>query len=236
MLILKYMLTKTVLLRRIHSAAKRANRDASKIRLIAATKNVSVQKIQEAVSFGLTEIGENRVQSAEEKYEQLQTMPIIMHMIGHLQTNKVKKAIQMFSSIQSVDSAHLAEVISKRASEAKKNMEVYIEVNTSSEASKYGIIPEKTVELAEQISKLPNLSLVGLMTIGPLTDDEVAIRKSFRLLKALKGEILSKKLPNVEMKYLSMGMTDDFEIAIEEGSDIVRIGRAIFGERPQTRD
>ena len=110
-----------------------------------------------------------------------------------------------------------------------KKVEIFIEVNTSGEASKYGMIPEKVAEFAEYISKLPNLMLTGLMTVGPLTDDKNRIRNSFRLLKKLKNEVVNKSLPNVEIKYLSMGMTDDFEIAIEEGSDLIRIGRAIFG-------
>ena len=163
---------------RISSAAKRVNRDASSIKIVAATKDVPASMIKEAVSAGIADIGENKIQEAEPKYDEMKNLRVTWHMIGHLQTNKVKKALEMFSVIQSVDSTHLADDINKKAGKADKKVEVFIEVNTSGEASKYGIIPEKVVETAEYISGLPNLVLSGLMTVGPLTDDKERVRFS----------------------------------------------------------
>jgi pyridoxal phosphate enzyme (YggS family) len=214
---------------RISSAAKRLGKDVSGITLVAATKDVPAALIKNAVDAGIRQIGENKVQEAEAKYEALKDLSIEWHMIGHLQTNKVKKALSIFSVIQSVDSSRLAEKISTEAQKTGKKVDIFLEINTSGEASKYGIIPEKAAETAEHVSKLPNLSLKGLMTVGPFTADENKVRNSFKLLKNLSEQIASKNLPNVEMKYLSMGMTDDFETAIEEGSNLIRVGRAIFG-------
>ena len=211
---------------RIEQAAERAGRDPADIKLVAATKDVTAELILEAIKAGLTDIGENRVQEAEKKFGLLKEHPVTWHMIGHLQTNKVKSALEIFSVIQSVDSERLADEISQRA---QKNVKVFIEVNTSGEESKFGIKPEGTAELANSISGLPNLKLTGLMMMGPLTSNESDIRKSFRLLKDIFDQIKGLNLPSVELKYLSMGMSDDFEAAIEEGSNLVRIGRAIFG-------
>jgi hypothetical protein len=211
---------------RIAEAAKRVGRNPSDIKLVAATKDVPVELIREAIKEGITDIGENRVQEAREKFDHLKGLPITWHMIGHLQTNKVKHALEMFSVIQSVDSEKLAKEISDKA---RGNIEIFIEVNTSGEESKFGAAPAEAVELAQLISKLPNMRLTGLMTVGPLTSDEKAVRKSFQLLKSLSDQIKGLNLPQVELKYLSMGMSDDYEIAIEEGSNLVRIGRAIFG-------
>jgi len=211
---------------RIAEAAKRVGRNPSDIKLVAATKDVPVELIREAIKEGITDIGENRIQEARQKFDQLKGLPITWHMIGHLQTNKVKHALEMFSVIQSVDSEKLAQDISDKA---RGNVEIFIEVNTSGEESKFGAAPAEAVELAQLISKLPNMRLTGLMTVGPLTSDEKAVRKSFQLLKSLSDQIKGLNLPQVELKYLSMGMSDDYEIAIEEGSNLVRIGRAIFG-------
>lgn len=211
---------------RIEQAAKRSGSDPSAIKLVAATKDVPAGLIEEAVKAGITDIGENRVQEAKRKFDALKDLPVAWHMIGHLQTNKVKQAIEIFSVIQSVDSEKLANEISSRA---QKKIEVMIEVNTSGEAAKFGILPDKAVQLAEHISGLKDLRLTGLMTVGPLTSDESATRKSFRMLAELFNQIKGLNLPAVELKYLSMGMSQDFETAIEEGSNLVRIGRAIFG-------
>jgi len=211
---------------RIDQAAKRSGRDPEEIKLVAATKDVPAGLIKEAINAGLTDIGENRVQEAKQKFDALKDRPVTWHMIGHLQTNKVKAALEIFSVIQSVDSERIADEISQRA---QNTVEVFIEVNTSGEESKFGIAPEKAVRLAEHISGLKNLKFTGLMTVGPLTGDRVAVRASFRLLKSLFGQIKGLNLPSVELKYLSMGMSQDFETAIEEGSNLVRIGRAIFG-------
>ena len=211
---------------RIEQAAKLSGREPGEIKIVAATKDVPAHLIKEAIDAGLTDIGENRVQDAKQKFGALKDQSATWHMIGHLQTNKVKAALEIFSVIQSIDSERLADEISLRA---QKTVEVFIEVNTSGEESKFGILPEKAVRLAEHISGLKNLKLAGLMTVGPLTGDEKAIRTSFRMLKSLFGQIKGLNLPSVELKYLSMGMSQDFETAIEEGSNLVRIGRAIFG-------
>jgi len=211
---------------RIGSAAKRSGRDPAEVKLVAATKDVPAGLILEAIKAGLTDIGENRVQEAKQKFDALRGQPVTWHMIGHLQTNKVKAALEIFSVIQSVDSQRLADEISQRA---QKIVEVFIEVNTSGEESKFGILPEEAVRLAEHISGLKNLKLAGLMTVGPLAGDEKAVRKSFRLLKGIFDQIKGLNLPSVELKCLSMGMSQDFEAAIEEGSNLVRIGRVIFG-------
>jgi len=224
--------------KRIAEAAKRAGRDPSDIKLVAATKDVPVELIKEAIKAGVTDIGENRIQEARQKFEALKDHPVRWHMIGHLQTNKVKHALEMFSVIQSVDSEKLALNLSKAlgsglakeiSDKAQGNVDIFIEVNTSMEESKFGVAPADAVKLARFIGNLPNLRLTGLMTVGPLTSDEQATRKSFQLLKSLFDQIKGLNLPQVELKYLSMGMSDDFEIAIEEGSNLVRIGRAIFG-------
>jgi PLP dependent protein len=211
---------------RIENAAKKAGKSASDITLVAATKGVPVELMIEAIKAGLTDIGENRVQEALSKHEALKSYPVKWHMIGHLQTNKVKQAVQIFDTIQSVDSERLAKEISIRVTGPK---EVFIEVNTSGEASKSGIEPEKAIALATYISSLVNLKLTGLMTIGPLSDDENDTRNAFRSLKTLFEQIKALNLPGFNLKYLSMGMSQDFETAIEEGSDLVRVGRAIFG-------
>jgi hypothetical protein len=211
---------------RIEQAARRVGRDPAEIKLVAATKDVPADLVKEAIKAGLTDIGENRVQEAKQKFGALKEMPVTWHMIGHLQTNKVKAALEIFSVIQSVDSEKLADEISSRA---PKMIDVFIEVNTSGEESKFGIAPDRAIQLAKHISGLKNLRLAGLMTVGPLTGDEKAVRKSFRLLKGVFDQIKGLNLPGVELKYLSMGMSQDFEAAIEEGSNLVRIGRAIFG-------
>jgi hypothetical protein len=211
---------------RIAQAARRAGRNPIDIKLVAATKDVPVSLIEEAVRAGIMDIGENRVQEARQKFDQLKHLPVTFHMIGHMQTNKVKTALEMFSVIQSVDSERLADEISGKS---QKTIDVFIEVNTSGEESKFGISPDKAIRLARHISGLKNLRLTGLMTVGPLTNNEPDIRKSFRSLADLFDQIKGLNLPAVELKYLSMGMSDDFEPAIEEGSNLVRIGRAIFG-------
>ena len=211
---------------RIERAARLSGREPEDIKLVAATKDVPASLIKEAINAGLTDIGENRVQEAKQKFDALKDRPVAWHMIGHLQTNKVKPALEIFSVIQSVDSERLADEISQRA---QKIVDVFIEINTSGEESKFGIAPEKAARLAEHISGLKNLNLTGLMTVGPLAGDKTAVRISFRLLKSLFEEIKGLNLSGGELKYLSMGMSQDFETAIEEGSNLVRIGRAIFG-------
>ena len=192
---------------------------ASSARIVAVTKGVALDGVLEAIQAGITDIGENRIQEAQQKIPSLkkQFPNLKSHMIGHLQTNKVKAALELFDVIQSVDSLHLAEEISKRAA---KPVEIMIEVNTSGEASKHGVKPENTMELLSQISRLPNLLISGLMTVGPMTYDIGLIRKAFRELRGLRDK--------AGLEHLSMGMSDDYPLAIEEGSDIIRIGRVLF--------
>ena len=215
---------------RINSACARVNRKPEEISLVAVTKNVSVEQIKEGIANGIKIIGENRVQEAKEKYPAIGNI-VQWHMVGHLQTNKVKPALEIFSMIQSVDSVHLAQEIQKRASALNKKISVLIEVNTSGEETKYGINPEELISVINTIQAMPNLWIEGLMTIGPglAIENPEASRKSFQMLYESKNKVEAEF--SIKVSYLSMGMSSDFEIAIEEGSNMIRIGTAIFGKR-----
>jgi len=209
--------------RRINEAAERAGRDPKGITLIAVTKTAAVDQVKEAIDSGVTDFGENRVQAAKEKISCLSGFPDIKwHMIGHLQTNKVKQAALLFDAVHSVDSLRLAKELSLKAIEVQKTMPVFIEVNVSGEETKYGIKEGEAEGLIEESRRLGGLELKGLMTMAPFSDDPEASRPYFRSLK-LKAESL-------KLKELSMGMSGDFEVAIEEGATIVRIGSAIFNK------
>lgn len=210
---------------KISKTCTRMGINPESITIVGACKKMPPEKIEEAYKYGINIMGENIVQDAIVKYETLKSTGITWQMIGHLQTNKIRKALEIFSMIQSVDSFHLAEEINKRT---KKPISVLIEINTSGEASKYGISPKNAVSNIREIASLPNIKICGLMTIGPLNDNP---RPAFKLLKELNEKIKLENIPCVEMKYLSMGMSDDYEIAIEEGANIIRLGRVIFGER-----
>jgi len=223
---------------RIAAACERVGREPKDVTLMAVTKTISAAAIQAAYEAGICFFGENRVQEAAAKISPTlrrapdnPAMTPQWHLIGHLQTNKVKKALELFQVIQAVDSLRLADALQRQAGISRKKVEVFIEVNTSGESSKFGVPPAQTLSLAQNISALPNLQLTGLMTIGALTDDQTMIRRCFRQLRELQMEIAAAKFPGVNMQHLSMGMTDDFELAIEEGSTLVRVGRAIFGAR-----
>jgi pyridoxal phosphate enzyme (YggS family) len=217
--------------KRIEAAAARSLRDASDIKLVAVTKTVEVPKIVEAVDAGVTCIGENRVQEAARKFAE--GLPRVeKHLVGHLQTNKAKKAVELFDVIQSVDSYRLAREISNRCENAGASMDVLVEVNTSGEESKFGLAPDDVVTTVEEMASLGGIRVVGLMTVGAFLPDPEDVRPCFRLLREIRDRIEERVIPGVAMDHLSMGMTDDFEVAIEEGATIVRIGRAIFGERP----
>jgi len=215
---------------RIQNTCHKIGRDASEITVVAVTKTVPADAIRLAVQNGIQHIGENRIQEADEKFQQLGKIAT-WHLVGHLQSNKVKKALQLFDVIQSVDSLHLAQEISRRIVEGQREVDCLIEVNTSEEATKYGVAVDGVLNLIKQISLLPGIRIKGLMTIGAFVPDPEQVRPGFKLLKELGNEILKAGVDKVEMKYLSMGMTNDFEVAIEEGSNMIRIGRAIFGER-----
>ena len=217
----------------IEKAALRSGRRNEDITIVAVTKNVEPERIIEGIDAGIKIIGENRIQEAEEKFKFI-TKDVEKHLVGHLQTNKVKKALELFDLIQSVDSLHLAQEISKKAKEKEKPAEVLIEVNTSGEPSKYGIKPEEVSGLVEEISRLENISIKGLMTVGLLTEEIEKVRPCFVKLRNIFESLKSLKKENVEMKYLSMGMSSDFEVAIEEGANMIRIGTAIFGARNTT--
>jgi pyridoxal phosphate enzyme (YggS family) len=217
-------------LQKISKAAQDSGRNLEDIKLIAAAKNISFELVEEAIQAGITDIGENRVQEAKPKIEALKAKypNVTWHMIGHLQRNKVRQALELFDMIQSVDSERLAREIQAKAEAQGLRPKVLIEVNTSGEESKYGVPAEEAVELLKIISNFGNIQAKGLMTMAPLADDPEKARPYFRKLKGLSEEIKKLNLPNVEMKYLSMGMTDDFETAVQEGSNMLRIGRAIF--------
>lgn len=217
---------------RIHSACEKSNRSSDEVKLLLATKTVPAQRIKTALNAGYTLIAENRVQELKEKYEDLKDTPHTNHFIGHLQTNKIKDVLRCeVSCIESLDRYDLAEKLHQRLVSQNKTMEVFIQVNTSGEESKFGVHPDDAVMLVEKVSQLNTLKIKGLMTIGLFSDDEQKVRKCFRLLRQIQQQIIDLQIPSVEMKELSMGMSGDLEIAIEEGATIVRVGTDIFGER-----
>lgn len=216
----------------IEAVCRRVGRDPREITFVGVTKFAGVPQIKEAVKSGLTHIGENKVQEARKKFSALGDcgVKVTRHMIGHLQTNKVKHALEIFDLIQSVDSVKLAAAIEAQAAKANKNIDVLVQVNTAGEEQKFGAAPSEVAALIEEVIKLKHIRLLGLMTIAPLTQDREIIRRCFRDLRRLNDRI-SERFPageRLEMKYLSMGMTADYEIALEEGANMVRIGRAIF--------
>ena len=218
---------------RIRRACERSGRDRSSVHLISVTKTKPVEMLREAYDAGQRDFGENKVQEICRKKPEL-PKDIRWHMIGHLQRNKVKQLIGQTVLIHSVDSYRLAETISAEAVKAGIVMPVLIEVNAAAEESKYGISPENTEELVRAVSALPGIRIVGLMTIAPYTEDSQSNRPYFVLLRQLAVDIDHKCIDNVSMGILSMGMTGDFEVAIEEGATHIRIGTGIFGERIYT--
>ncbi len=209
------------------AAARRIGRDPDEIVLICVSKTIPEETVREAHALGIADFGENRVQELLSKSASLLELPLRWHLIGHLQTNKVRAVLPRVAMIHSLDSIRLAETIQSHA-EAGRRIDLLLQVNTSGEATKFGTSPDAAPELAAAVSALPALRLRGLMTLGPLTDDREAIRRSFRLLRELRDAIRGS-LPEVEL--LSMGMSGDYEIAIEEGATHIRVGTAIFGPR-----
>jgi pyridoxal phosphate enzyme (YggS family) len=212
---------------RIETAARRSSRQAEGIVLVAVTKTVETGAIREAVGAGITDIGENYVQEAEPKLRALSDLPLRRHFIGHLQRNKAGHAVQWFDVIQSLDSLPLAEAVARRAQTAGRALDVLLEVNVAGEASKSGVEPERALDLADQVARLDGVHMRGVMGMAPLGGDVERAREVFRHLRGL-----FERLPDGHRQILSMGMTGDFEIAIEEGSTMVRIGTGIFGLRP----
>lgn len=221
-----------VILKRIENACINAGRNPKEVKLLMATKTASADRIKIALQTGQTLIAENKVQEVKEKYEDLKNIPHTSHFIGHLQTNKIKDILKYgVQCVQSVDRLDLAEKLHQKLLAEEREMNILIQVNTSNEESKFGVSPENTLDLVKEISTLSTLKIKGLMTIGLFSSDEERVRTCFQLLKSLQQKITNLNLPNVEMKELSMGMSGDLEIAIQEGATIVRVGTAIFGER-----
>jgi pyridoxal phosphate enzyme (YggS family) len=216
---------------RIADAAMRSGREFSDIRLMAVTKTVDDDRIMEAIEAGIDIIGESYVQEAKRKIEKM-GKSVAWHMIGYLQSNKAKYAIRLFDMIHSVDRMDLAVELDRRAGLAGCRMNILVEVNTSGEMTKSGVDHRKAVQLIREIAALKNLSVRGLMTMPPWFDDPEDARPYFAALRALRNRITEERIPEVEMTELSMGMSGDFEVAVEEGATIVRVGRSIFGERP----
>ena len=214
----------------IRQACLRSGRDVSGVTLISVSKTKPVEMIQEAYEYGKREFGENKAQELKEKYEVL-PKDIKWHFIGHLQTNKIKYIIGRTCLIHSVDSLHLAEAIEKECVKRNTHVDILVEVNVAQEASKFGLKLEDTLELVRQISKLEHLHIRGLMTIAPFVEDPEENRSIFRQLKQLSVDIGAKNIDNVDMSVLSMGMTGDYQVAVEEGATHVRVGTGIFGER-----
>jgi len=210
---------------RIARASHRTGRSPTEITLVAVTKTIDAPAIQQAFGAGIRHFGENKIQEAKPKLGQLSALlhpSPTWHMVGHLQTNKVKTAVELFDMIQSIESIKLAEAVSHRA---RESFPILLEVNVAGEASKHGFSLSEVPSAMEQITRLPHLEVKGLMTVAPVSDRLEEVRRVFRELRLLRDAL--------GLEHLSMGMTDDFEVAIEEGATMVRIGRAIFGEREE---
>jgi pyridoxal phosphate enzyme (YggS family) len=213
--------------KKIKECAEKKGKNLQDITLVAVSKTFDADLVNHAIDSGIEHIGENRVQEARDKFPHI-LRPVTKHMIGHLQRNKVKYAVELFDMIQSVDSIELANEINKRT---KKRIPVFIEVNTSGEKSKYGCHPEEALNLLRNMSGYNNLIVKGFMTIAIFSSDAEKVRPCFKILKKIYDEAKSMELSNADISTLSMGMSADFEVAIEEGANMVRIGTAIFGER-----
>lgn len=218
---------------KIKSAAEKSGRKREDILLLAVSKTIEVPRIKEAVDLGLIDLGENKPQEINWKYFEIEN--VRWHQIGHLQTNKVKYIIDKVCLIHSVDSLKLAEEISKRAKAKNITMDVLVEINIAGEEAKHGVPLNEAESLAVEISKLDNIRVKGLMTVAPFVENPEDNRNYFRQMKKLFVDIRDKNYNNIDMQYLSMGMTNDYEIAIEEGANIVRIGTGLFGARDYSK-
>lgn len=217
---------------RIEQACINTNRNPNEVRLLLATKTVAPDGIKTALEQGTSLLGENKVQELKQKYEALSSIPHEKHFIGHLQTNKIKEVLKYgVTCIQSLDRESLAEKLQQRLLLENKTIDVFIQVNTSNEHSKFGIAPEHALTFANYLSNFDKIRIKGLMTIGLFSSDEHQVRACFKLLKKTQLTLLQANIPNISPKELSMGMSGDLEIAIEEGATIVRVGTAIFGKR-----
>ena len=216
---------------RIERAAERSGHAASAIEVVAVSKTRSAGEIEAAYACGLRLVGENRIQEAAAKHPQV-AAPLAWHFVGHLQTNKAGRAIELFDLVQSVDSARLAKALSRRAGQAGRTIEVLLQVNTAGSRSQAGVAPDELGDLVATLAPLPHLRIRGLMTIAAHSEDEATVRGCFRTLRALGEKVAECNFADVSMDYLSMGMSGDFELAIAEGANLLRLGTAIFGQRP----
>jgi len=221
-----------VIKQRIAVACQRVGRKPEEVKLLLATKTVTPERIKVALKAGNTLIAENKIQELKEKYEALKEVLHTNHFIGHLQTNKIKEILRYeVSCVESVDRIDLAQKLHNRLASEGKELDIFIQVNTSNEESKFGADPAEVLDLVKQVAQLPTLHIKGLMTIGLFSADTDKVRACFKLLKQLQQQIIALGLPNVDPQALSMGMSGDLETAIEEGATIVRVGTAVFGER-----
>jgi len=216
---------------RIEKAARACGRDPETVRLVAVSKTVPTNRVRQAIQAGVTILGENYVQEARTKFNDLATYPVSWHFIGHLQSNKAKYAVRLFDLIHSVDTLKLARELDKQSHKINKIQEVLIQVNISEEASKSGVDVDGAYHLLKDISLLENLSVKGLMTMPPYFNAPEKVRPYFSALRGLRNRLKQQGLLNVSLSELSMGMTGDFEVAIQEEATLVRIGTAIFGKR-----
>lgn len=221
--------------RKIEKICALTGRDPREITLIAVTKYASVEQMQELLAAGPMDIGESRLQDAQKKFDLLEREGLVFkrHMIGHLQSNKVKEAVRLFGMIQSVDSLKTAQEIDRHSADAGKTMDILVQVNSSNEAQKSGVHPDQAMDLLEEMSQLSRLRILGLMTIGLLSEDKEKVAQCFELTQTLfeRAKQHFAGHARVKMQYLSMGMTQDYEIALEHGSNMIRIGSAIFEEK-----
>ena len=218
---------------KIKAAAEKSGRKREDVLLLAVSKTVDVPRIKEAVNLGLVDLGENKPQEINWKYYEIKNVK--WHQIGHLQTNKVKYIIDKVCLIHSVDSLKLAEEISKRAESKNITMDILVEINIAGEEAKSGVPLDEAEALAVEISKLDNVIVKGLMTVAPFVENPEDNREYFKQMRNLFVDIRDKNYNNIDMKYLSMGMTNDYEIAVEEGANIVRIGTGLFGARDYSK-
>lgn len=216
---------------RIEAAAKRAGRDAGEVRLLPVSKTVPSERLRLAVEAGCHELGENKVQEAHRKHDELRDLDIAWSVIGHLQTNKAKDVAAFASEFQALDSLRVAEALERRLQAAGRSLDVLVQVNTSGEESKYGLAPAELPAFLEQLPRFETLRVQGLMTLAVFSDDDARVRECFRVLRSLRDDARERTPELIGRADLSMGMSGDFESAIEEGSTIVRVGQAIFGAR-----
>lgn len=217
---------------RIAAAAARSGRTADAVRLVLVTKTVPAERVREAIRTGQTDLGENKVQEGGKKAQALAGEPIRWSMIGHLQSNKVKDVLKFAAEVQSLDRLSLAAALEKRLQFLGKSLDVLVQVNTSNEASKYGLAPEDVPAFLKELTSFDTLRPKGFMTLARFTPDEAEVRRCFRVLRDIRDRALTDAPQGEALRHLSMGMSGDYETAIEEGATIVRVGQAVFGPRP----